>query len=289
MAGFLRLRVWDVEHGMCAMLHHVTPSPGGEIIGRIAMIDSGSTGDWRPSAYLLSIGRTTLDYLIITNADQDHMSDLARLEQAGIAVKVLIRNPSYTGEQFRQIKLEGGPLTADAEWYAAACSKYTAPVSEPFNQYMGGIHAATFWNRYPEFKNTNDLSLAVFIKYGGFSILFPGDLEKPGWKALLENPAFREELSKITVLVASHHGRENGFSSDTFLFCVPRAVVISDKPMEHATQETVPNYRSVTSEAGVVVSTTGKTRHVLTTRRDGWIQFDVFDDGGFKVNTEYRG
>jgi hypothetical protein len=38
------LRIWDVEHGACAMLHHQL----GEYAGRLAMIDSGRTAQWRP-------------------------------------------------------------------------------------------------------------------------------------------------------------------------------------------------------------------------------------------------
>lgn len=34
-------------------------------------------------------------------------------------------------------------------------------------------------------------------------------------------------------------------------------VVISDKPIVHKSQETVPDYRSVTRETGVFVRTTG--------------------------------
>jgi hypothetical protein len=93
----------------------------------------------------------------------------------------------------------------------------------------------------------------------------------------------------VNVLAASHHGRENGFCPEVFNYCKPRAIVISDKPIEHETQLTHPNYRAVTADLGVRVRTTNKTRHVLTTRRDGWIQFDVEDDGGFFIDTEKQG
>jgi hypothetical protein len=60
-----------------ARVQDVTPTPAGEAGGRLAMIDSGNSGSWTPSSYMRNVlGRTTLDYLFITNADQDHMSDL---------------------------------------------------------------------------------------------------------------------------------------------------------------------------------------------------------------------
>lgn len=285
----MRLRIWDVEHGACAMIQHVTPTLQGELFGRLAMIDSGNTPTWSPSTFIrYGLNRDRLDYLFITNADQDHMSDLKGLEDTGIHVNVLFRNPSYSGDQLRAIKLVGGPLTGDATWYAAACGKFNQPVQEPFDQYMGGITATVFWNPYPTFTDTNNLSLVVFIKFEGFSVLFPGDLEKAGWRALLQRHDFLTELRAMNVLVASHHGRDSGFCPEVFDVVMPQAVVISDKPIQHETQRIVPDYRAMTLDSGVQVRTTGKTRHVLTTRRDGWIQFEV-GGGRFFVDTEYRG
>lgn len=72
MAG-MRVRVWDVDHGACAMVQYVD----GDLGGRLAMIDSGDSDSFSPSDYIKNdLGRTKLDYLFITNADQDHMSDL---------------------------------------------------------------------------------------------------------------------------------------------------------------------------------------------------------------------
>lgn len=286
LQGEMILRVWDVEHGACAMLHHLLNG----YAGRLAMIDSGCTATWHPSTFIKQVlGRQRVDYLFITNADQDHMSDLKGLQDRGIYVDTLIRNPSYSGQEMRAIKALGGPLTNDAQWYVAACESYNAAPDLPFNVGMGGIRETVFWNPYPAFTNTNDLSLAAFIKYGRFSILFPGDLEKAGWRALLQRSDFRAELADIDILVASHHGRENGFCEEVFDYCVPSAVVISDKPVAHQTQQTVPDYRRVVREQGVRVRTTSKDRHVLTTRRDGWIQFTVSGNGNYFIDTEYAG
>lgn len=155
---------------------------------------------------------------------------------------------------------------------------------------MGGITVTTFYNPYPMFTDTNNLSMVVFIRFAGFGMLFPGDLEKKGWAALLQRQDFREQLARIDILVASHHGRENGFCPEVFDIVKPQAVVISDKPIAHDTQMGMtPDYRAVTTDRGVLVSTTNKMRHVLTTRRDGWIQFDVNPDSSFAVTTECYG
>lgn len=296
MTGFLRIRVWDVEHGCCVMLQHITRAGlAGEQGGRLAMIDSGSSATFRPSTYIRNtLGRNRLDYLFITNADQDHMSDLKGLQDAGIEVATLIRNPTYTGDQMRRIKLVSGPLTNDAQWYVNACSDYSGGMpAVPFDQGMNGIAEVAFWNQYgtgpDQFSDTNNLSLVVFIKFAGFTMLFPGDLEKPGWRALLRRPEFIDRLRWTDVLMASHHGRESGFCPEVFDHVKPQAIVISDKPIEHETQGMTPDYRRVTTDAGIPVQTTGKRRHVLTTRRDGWIQFDVHPDSMFYTTTEKCG
>lgn len=293
MAGFMRVRVEDVEHGCCVMLQHVTKvGLKQEVGGRLAMIDSGSSADFKPSTAIKAMGRDKLDYLFITNADQDHMSDLKGLKDAGIEVVTLLRNPTYTGEEMRRIKLVSGPLSNDAMWYVNALSTYTDNVTAPFNTSMSGITYKAFYNSYGsgygQFKDTNNLSFATFVKYANFKMLFPGDLEKAGWTALLQRAEFRAELAGTDVLMASHHGRESGYCEDIFNYFTPSCVVISDKPIVHKTQQMVPDYRKVVRQSGVQVRTTMKDRHVLTTRRDGWIVFDV-DDQNYTIDTEYHG
>ncbi|QCP55078.1 MBL fold metallo-hydrolase [Trinickia violacea] len=290
MPGEMRIRIWDVEHGACAMVQHVVRTPFGEHGGRLAMIDSGHGTTFRPSEYITTVlGRNRLDYLFITNADQDHMSDLQGLWDAGIFVPVVHRNPSPSAAAMRAMKEECGPLTRDAERFVQICRGFNGTIAEPFNQNMGGITMSAFWNTYPQFTDTNNLSLAVFIKYGNFKILFPGDLEKSGWRALLQQPGFRAELVGTDVLVASHHGRENGFCEDIFRYFTPSCVVISDKAIVHSTQETVPDYRAIVRDQGVFVRTTMKNRHVLTTRRDGWIQLTVYDNSTYDIDSENGG
>jgi len=280
MAEFV-LRVFDVEHGACAIM----ASPTGE---RIAMIDCGhnDSSGWRPSTYIrYSLNRTALDYLFVTNADQDHLSDLEGLWTHGVTLNALHRNPSPTADVLRVIKELGGGLTDDIDRFLRIHGDFNGPVAVPFNAGMGGATCAAFNNAYPEFTDTNNLSLVVFIKYAGFKMLFPGDIEADGWRALIRNPAFAQELLGTNILVASHHGRENGFCEDIFDYFTPQAVVISDKSIIYETQEMVPDYRTVVNPNGVAVINQQRRRHVLTTRRDGDILIRVSDTGNFTIET----
>ena len=93
---------------------------------------------------------------------------------------------------------------------------------------------------------------------------------------MLRNPAFVEAMGAVNVLVASHHGRENGCSGQLFsrTGLNPAIVVISDSGIEHATQETVSWYAARTQ--GIVLN--GQTRRVLTTRSDGRVLLEALPD-----------
>jgi hypothetical protein len=115
--------------------------------------------------------------------------------------------------------------------------------------------------------------------------MFPGDIERDEWNALLRIPGFVTSLTKTTVYVASHHGRASGFSNDAFQHLKPQVVVISDKSIIHDTQDV--NYRSVVRAGGVQVKKPSgelERRGVLTSRRDGDIIFSVQSDGQYTIS-----
>jgi hypothetical protein len=60
---------------------------------------------------------------------------------------------------------------------------------------------------------------------------------------------------------------------------------MSDKSILHGTQEMVPQYRSKISGEGIRLTNELDRRHVLTTRCDGDIVFNVEDNGNYSVTT----
>lgn len=50
---------------------------------------------------------------------------------------------------------------------------------------LGNVRLQFFFNRYGEFSDTNNLSLVTFLHYRDVHVVFPGDLERRGWEALL--------------------------------------------------------------------------------------------------------
>lgn len=277
------LTIWDVEHGACTTILNSGLTGAAQ---RLAMIDCGHSSTWRPSQYVSKTLRLhRIDYLFVSNADQDHISDLANLRRLGIQIKTLHRNPRPNANELRQIKEKSGPITDDMETLLNMHQSYRRPVEEPFDKHMGGITRRCFFNSHKTFSDTNNLSLVTFIKFGPFKILFPGDLEESGWLSLLDQAAFRQELRGTTILVASHHGRDSGYCREIFESFRPHAVVMSDKAIAHDTQKTAQKYREITYGNGIYVPGDRRPRAVLTTRNDGHITFIVNANGSFNVQT----
>jgi beta-lactamase superfamily II metal-dependent hydrolase len=67
------LEIFDVEHGACAL---ITTSNGKRVV-----IDCGhnATTGWNPTTELIARGIWSLDQLIISNYDEDHVSGFPNL------------------------------------------------------------------------------------------------------------------------------------------------------------------------------------------------------------------
>lgn len=197
----IELKIFDVEHGACALL---TCDNGTRM-----MIDCGHNGDtgWRPGRYLLDQGVSRLEMLAITNYDEDHVSGLPDL-LGSVDVGWLWLNRSVTPDTIRQLKSEDG-MGRGIEALVGMASSYTGGTEAAPSTFLE-VERQAFYNDYPEFDDENNLSMVVHLRIAGINFLFPGDLESSGWKALLLQPGFQKVVSETHVLIASHHGRASG-------------------------------------------------------------------------------
>jgi competence protein ComEC len=117
--------------------------------------------------------------------------------------------------------------------------------------------------------NLNDLRLAAFVHYGNHTILYGGDLEEKGWELLLSKDYFIDWLKISDVFIASHHGRESGFSSKIFEYCKPKLTIIYDGRFSDTSA--TDRYVSVTSGMKIKNKDVSEYRKVITTRNDGHI------------------
>ena len=263
----MRLQIFDVEHGACAIL---TADNGTRL-----MIDCGhnATTEWKPGTYLRGQNITSIDMLAISNYDEDHVSGADDLFDK-IDVKWLWRNRSVSSQIINKLKSEYGMGPGIERLFKEIDNTYTGGNSSPTTGpvFAGLTERTCFYNSYPAFDDENNLSMAIFLKCHNTGVMFTGDLERAGFAELLKNDAFKQALRETNLYVASHHGREGGCSDEVAaLLTNVYYVVISDKGYAHETQKTIPFYRKI-AIGGPFGSE--QKRHVLTTRNDGRIAFE---------------
>jgi len=269
------LQIFNVEHGGCALLTVPTHSGG---VYRI-LIDCGhnSTTKWYPGEHLRKLGVNTLQLLVVTNYDEDHVSGLRNFVEQGVYIEQVLRNPAVSPATIEHLKTEDGMGTGIETLVRLL-------TIQPDLDVVGGniplpvsVDMQWFWNKYPHFEDENNLSLVLMLDVHGYRFMFCGDMEKAGFQNMLNtNASFRAAVSQVHVLMAAHHGRQNGICEEMFdtWGCIPKVVVISDDYKQYSTQETSAYY------ARKAIGITGfrndlGLRKVLTTRRDGelWFSF----------------
>lgn len=244
-------------------------------------VDCGNTQDFNPIDFLMSKtmnlihhdgNRYVLGNLTLTNYDQDHFSGLPNL-MSKVHVSTTRFPKNITATELYSLKKPVTPAVQAACYYRREYI-YDAVSHKP--PYV----VTTFHLAQSDFPgqniNTNNLSQIVFIGYLGTTMCISGDLEKSGWELILQNESVKTMLRKTNILVAAHHGRENGYAQEIFDFCFPEVVIFSDKKVDHGTQEGMSQLygNRVTGNGITLNEDTLNPRKVLTTRSDGhiWIR-----------------
>jgi hypothetical protein len=250
------------------------------------MLDCGKSASrsWSPSAAYCG---QRIDTFLIQNLDEDHVEDFANLWKQ-VPIGGLLSNPTISAAALSYMKPQG--MRSGVQQVHDVLLRGGTRLAA-WDQYLGGVQWHAFWNRWAsDFLDTNNLSLATFVSFGSFTILLGGDLETAGWRKLLERPDFLLKLMSVDVLVASHHGRENGQCPELFNWCKPKLIIFSDGPKQYESQETAAWYGGKAS--GVVDWTRPAgplglrpLRRVMTTRKDGTVRIDVDARGNW---TAYR-
>ena len=257
----LEIVIWNVSHGLAVTI--VTPNR------KLVACDAGRSEWFSPLTYLERLGWTQLDYFFLSHPHADHLRDIDALVR--LRPKAIWR-PKPPERQIREAAtsaLEEGIVDRYEEAFDRT---YVHPTAEsPLDpSWSGGCEFAVFVP--PAHENLNNMSLVLFIGFGGWMICLPGDLEKDGWLALLEDPMYRTHLQHTTVLVAPHHGREAGVCREAFRYLSPELCVISDGPYS-TTSSAV--YSALASGAWVHKAGVGSWRQSLSTRKDGHIRLGV--------------
>ncbi len=268
MNTITRIHIFDVEHGECSAIE----TPSGDLI----LIGTGhnSSTNWRPSNWLRQRNQRP-HCVVLSNLDKDHLSDLSNFEPHIRPISIKHNsyiNPSWverkkieeSGEVHKSIKIA-------LHWISSVF------IGNPIYPNYG--MEITYFHHLPtKFQDTNNLSVVTFIAYNDVGVMFPSDLEAEGWKEFLKDLSFVNCLRRTNILIASHHGREGGYCKEVFDYCTPHAVIISDKPVMHETQN-----QNHYAQHCSGLDFEGNLRKVLTTRNDGKITIDIPIVGNYTV------
>ncbi len=118
--------------------------------------------------------------------------------------------------------------------------------------------------------NMNIMSYVLLIKYYSHKIVLGGDAEEDTWKYIIDN--YSSEIENVTILKASHHGRESGYFQPAVKIMNPDYTIVSvgKKPKTDASNK----YRQYCD-------------NVWSTRWKGNIIFELYSNGSGKYWTQF--
>ncbi|MBQ5754033.1 MAG: MBL fold metallo-hydrolase [Oscillospiraceae bacterium] len=181
--------------------------------GKTLLIDTGydDTADLLLEM-LQTAGVETIDTLILTHFDKDHVGGADKVLEAIPVGQILVPDYSSDSKQYRQF--------AQAAQKAGLTPQ---PVTQPLEITLGSETAGTV---YPpllkEYAQENDFSLVVSLTHGADSFLFAGDAEKLRLQELLG-----QLPSEHTFLKVPHHGGAEDNSRAFFKAVSPRYALIT--------------------------------------------------------------
>ena len=194
-----------------------------ETTGGTMIIDCGNTNDGDEIVeYLTANGITSVDYLIITHYDQDHVGGAAEVIE-NIDVGEII-TPDYEGSNSEYTAF----LTA-----AVNANKDITRLTESRVVTLGDV----LFEIYPPLKSTyaeadNDYSIVVKATHGEDTFLYAGDAESDRIKELYDQLDLDVDFLKVP-----HHGRIDDESEGFINAVSPEYAVITCSKKEGADEE----------------------------------------------------
>ncbi len=245
-------------------------------------VDCAESEDCKPIDFLVKQGlihhdgkRHVLGNLTLTNYDQDHFSGLPTVRE-NVHIDTVRFPKNISSEELKNAKDE---ITEALEHVCEIKNTYTSDAT--YHQPPYAVHCFSLNQSQLDSEeiNTNHLSQLVFVEYGGSKICICGDLEKSAWEKILQNIEVQKHLKTTNVLIAPHHGRDNGYHEDVFKYCnKPDCIIISDKELMYDTQISMADKYGKQVPTGINFKGENPLRKVLSTRNDGhlWLRFDNF-------------
>lgn len=176
------------------------------------MIDTGEAID---SIMILDeleqAGITTLDYLILSHPDLDHIGGALEIVK-NISVSKVIE-PHFTGE------------SEELQKFNEYCKEEKIPIFYPTRTWrinLDYIHFIVYPSLEKYYKDSNNYSLAVLADHGKLRMFFAGDAKRKRLEELLSM-----NLPEVDLYKVPHHGRANSATNKMFERLRPAFAVVT--------------------------------------------------------------
>lgn len=213
----LRIIMLDVGQGQCIMIK--TPK------GHTILLDGGSSSEKSVGRYVMLpalkyFGSAYIDNVMVSHTDKDHISGLEELLEMKYPIKNLIlpalKSPD---EKYSELIQKAGENGTNVLFIKRG---------EKIK-----IEQLIFRSLHPSpekiYSDKNEASMVLYMTYGDFDALFPGDLEGDGEEEMCE---YFERMNsgktkRICLLQTAHHGSRNSTNERVLRYLAPQAAFIS--------------------------------------------------------------
>jgi beta-lactamase superfamily II metal-dependent hydrolase len=202
--------------------------------GKTMLIDAGPTRDGAIRV-LKRVGVTHLDLVAISHHHSDHYGGMEEVVRELKPRYFLASNSGHSTRTYLRLL-----KTVEAEGMTVV-----HPTSRSRRIELGSIEMTIFPQAPEDHQEENNNSVGLRLKYGSFSMLFPGDSEG------LERQWWLEHCSSLvdhcTILKLAHHGSRNGTDARWLNTVRPELAVASmgiDNEYGHPHAETIRLLRS---------------------------------------------
>ncbi|MBR6107425.1 MAG: MBL fold metallo-hydrolase [Oscillospiraceae bacterium] len=194
----------------------------------VTVVDAGNKGDGKEiERFLTAQGIDTINTLMITHYDKDHVGGAARLVNRMNVETIYV--PDYTGtsEEYQSFLEKIGEKGKELTKLAAGTEQSWVSDDAAFQLFAA--------NKSNYGKNEeNDFSLVLYIQHGENTLLFAGDAEEARQQEIMAM-----SLGEVTFLKFPYHGNYLS-TTENFLNSVkPKYAVICCSNQEYADPSTV--------------------------------------------------
>lgn len=255
--------------GQSLELHFIDVGQGDAVLiqsptGQNVLIDGGRRDD-DALTYLQSAGVESLDLVVATHPDADHIGGLEEVVRHYRPRFFMDNGIPHTTQTYF------GLLEAVDD----AGSQIVEPTARTIS--LGDASLQVIPPPGEESLGNNDNSVGAIISYGDFTAALTGDAEQPEfawWQANVP-----ELLVDVDVYKSAHHGSPNGDSAESMAAFQPETVVISvgeDNSYGHPSPEALALYEGVGAD-------------IYRTDLSGTVIVTATSDGEYAVNAQPSG